>query len=510
MKKNIFIFFIILFHVQIANSQSQCFSNFEKILTSSEFKDLNHIRLLLEEDNYSRDSIQNFLMNCKLRSDFSFASWFGKDYECTMTYDEFNEIRELYPDVFKSVYYGNDFFVYDNSGIEIGKLINCFTTKSLSGLNLEKLIFPKTFAEINPEDYKLCTVSNISIQSVLLNPAGNENDGFTKVENPKWDNYIIHPVNKSIVRFDDTKVVRKIRGFFHSNPHNYQVIDFEITENEIKFIFSKNFFCTTVEFIIEDTKHKDGIYGPSLCKMMVIKELLERNNPKEIEDFLFAKINSAQLGFVMSLVEQYGKECMNLTNSEGNNALMILIKNDLKGKRLINLKLLLMRLGANEYINTTNNEGKNALIIAIEKYDKDIVKLCLEYGADIFINDKNGKSPLMYSLMEYEKNKITGHNKYAIEDIIELLLEKSVKQEIQKGYFDEPLIYSVERFSYEHGYESKLFLDVIKNMLENGASIDIVNNHWANEPLNCYGYFKSDLKKLLRSYGAKIKIKKYW
>jgi len=65
-------------------------------------------------------------------------------------------------------------------------------------------------------------------------------------------------------------------------------------------------------------------------------------------------------------------------------------------------------------INSKNDEGKTALHYAIERNKPEVVKLLLEYGADLNIEDPKGSTPLDYTTRtnNEEINKIiTAFNK---------------------------------------------------------------------------------------------------
>ncbi|WP_338967567.1 ankyrin repeat domain-containing protein [Spiroplasma endosymbiont of Lonchoptera lutea] len=139
---------------------------------------------------------------------------------------------------------------------------------------------------------------------------------------------------------------------------------------------------------------------------------------------------------------------------------------------------LLLENGAN--INLQNNNGNNALITAVENGHTDIVKLLLKNGADINHQNKFGITPLITAAT------------YGELDIMKLLLEKGANINHQNKFGITPLITAAT-----YGK-----LDIVKLLLENGAAINLTDENGNTALITAATYDYEKIVKLLLANGA--------
>ncbi|WP_338966784.1 ankyrin repeat domain-containing protein [Spiroplasma endosymbiont of Lonchoptera lutea] len=143
---------------------------------------------------------------------------------------------------------------------------------------------------------------------------------------------------------------------------------------------------------------------------------------------------------------------------------------------------LLLENGAN--INLQNNNGNNALITAVENGHTDIVKLLLKNGADINHQNKFGITPLITAAT------------YGELDIMKLLLEKGANINHQNKFGITPLITAASHDK----------LEIVKLLLENGATINLTDKNGNTALITAATYGKLDIVKLLLEKGAAINL----
>jgi uncharacterized protein len=71
-------------------------------------------------------------------------------------------------------------------------------------------------------------------------------------------------------------------------------------------------------------------------------------------------------------------------------------------------------------INTKNEDGKTALMIAIDRRQPEIVKLLIEKGADLNVQDKHGNTALTFTILNIAQSNMA-----------ELLIEKGADVDLQ-------------------------------------------------------------------------------
>ena len=138
---------------------------------------------------------------------------------------------------------------------------------------------------------------------------------------------------------------------------------------------------------------------------------------------------------------------------------------------------------------TTSNEGSgmdvwNALMIAIQKGHSDIVKLLLENGAQVNLQDNNGICALMSASQK-------GHS-----DIVKLLLEYSAHVNVQD---DDGL--SALMTASQNGHSQ-----VAKILLENSAQVDMQDKSGRCALMDASQNGHSEVVELLTMNGAKLDL----
>ncbi|BCS83611.1 putative ankyrin repeat protein [Cotonvirus japonicus] len=145
-------------------------------------------------------------------------------------------------------------------------------------------------------------------------------------------------------------------------------------------------------------------------------------------------------------------------NEFGWTALMIACRNCTIEKDAKLIKLLL-ECGAN--VNIQNNDGKTALMLLV-KYSEnnlDVIKLLLDNGADVNIKENSGWTALM-SISVF-------HDKLHYVDVIKLLLEYNAEINLQsKGGWTALMLAS--KYSATN-------TDIVKLLLDNNADINLKN-----------------------------------
>ena len=135
------------------------------------------------------------------------------------------------------------------------------------------------------------------------------------------------------------------------------------------------------------------------------------------------------------------------------------------------------------YIDTQDIIGRTALVIAIQYNSaipdqSDIIKLLIEKGASLDIQNDTGKTALMYSIM------------FDRIDIVTLLLEKGASLDNKDHHGRTAMMYAVFQRYVNHGetrctsspfhgdshYEKFNDSHIIELLIEKGASLDIQDN----------------------------------
>lgn len=137
-------------------------------------------------------------------------------------------------------------------------------------------------------------------------------------------------------------------------------------------------------------------------------------------------------------------------------------------------------------INSTDEEGRTGLIYAVldSEVSADIVLLLLNYGIDINIVDKSQKWSALHFAVQDNKH-----------DIVRVLLEKGAQVDITDSYGNTPLSKAI--FNFNGNTTS------IENLIYYGANPDRKNLHGVSPKDLCILSGKSNILKLLQKHEEK-------
>ena len=230
--------------------------------------------------------------------------------------------------------------------------------------------------------------------------------------------------------------------------------------------------------------------GKTALIWAVKKEYLEEGH---FEEEYFLKIEKEYLEIVKLLVEN-GAD-LDIQDNEGKTALIWAVK-----KEYFKIVKLLVENRAD--LDIQDNEGKTALIWASIKENFKIVKLLVENGADLDIQDNEGKTALIWAVKKEYLEEGHFEEEYFLKiekeylEIVKLLVENGADLDIQDNEGKTALIWAVK----------KEYFKIVKLLVENRADLDIQDNEgktaliWASIKEN----FK--IVKLLVENGADLDI----
>ena len=135
-------------------------------------------------------------------------------------------------------------------------------------------------------------------------------------------------------------------------------------------------------------------------------------------------------------------------------------------------------------INTTDKNGTTALHIAVEQGNLEIVKLLLQKGANVNLQDKAKRTPI-FMLENNLGNEVEGTL-----EILQFLISKGADVNVQNEEKETPLMLA----AYEEDFEA------VKILLKAGANPNLTDNE------NETAFMKTDsdeIKQLLLRYGAR-------
>ncbi|MGO4877556.1 ankyrin repeat domain-containing protein [Pedobacter psychrotolerans] len=134
-------------------------------------------------------------------------------------------------------------------------------------------------------------------------------------------------------------------------------------------------------------------------------------------------------------------------------------------------------LAGDKDVNEKNNIGYSPLAFAVINGHIDVVNLLIKFGADVNIQDIDGKSPLHYL---GDDNPDSKGNQL---EIAKSLIENGASISLLDNYKNNPLIAIV---SYPG--EDEVRIPLVKLLLENGADI----NHQNKSGISALGIAKDD------------------
>ena len=217
-------------------------------------------------------------------------------------------------------------------------------------------------------------------------------------------------------------------------------------------------------------------------KQELVKLLFKKDVILSIDNPVIDAIKYNQPGIAKFLIEK-GID-INAVDSEGKNALMYAIRNELS-----EIAKLLIEKGID--IHAVDVKGKNALMHAIQIRNSEVAKLLIEKGIDIHTVNSNGENALIYAI---ENN---------LPEVAKLLIEKGIDihaviQKASDFYTNQngknALIYAIE---------SKL-PEIAKLLIEKGIDIYAVNFYRENALIYAIKYQLPEVAKLLIEKGIDI------
>jgi len=142
--------------------------------------------------------------------------------------------------------------------------------------------------------------------------------------------------------------------------------------------------------------------------------------------------------------------------------------------------------------------GRTILIWAIDKEDMEIIKLLVEYGASIDIQDNSGLTALMRTVDNVFKIK---HYKL---EILNLLIEKGANLDLQTHQGKTALILALEQYDNStHNYKT-MYIEICKLLVENGCNVHIQDKNKFNALMYATLFNIPEIVKLLERIGSKI------
>jgi len=139
-----------------------------------------------------------------------------------------------------------------------------------------------------------------------------------------------------------------------------------------------------------------------------------------------------------------------------------------------------------ENIDRQNTSGKTLLMISCQEKNESVVRKLLLYNANIHLEDRDGNTALMYSLMgDYDKGRIP-----------QLLINLGARVAHKDKYGNTPLHWAVRS-------PSKYLFNIVLALIERGADLNAIGSMGA--PL--HGVLDDRVCELLLSRGAKMDLK---
>ncbi len=130
-----------------------------------------------------------------------------------------------------------------------------------------------------------------------------------------------------------------------------------------------------------------------------------------------------------------------------------------------------------------NRYSQTAMHIAAQRNNQEVVKMLLEAGASVDVQDRNGYSPLWYSIAYYNNNKITP-----------LLIEKSKNLNAKTKYGQTYLTTAAQ-----YGRDA-----IVKTLIEKGVSVDTPDKNGVTALMYAMQRSRMNLIDLLIKKGADI------
>jgi len=142
---------------------------------------------------------------------------------------------------------------------------------------------------------------------------------------------------------------------------------------------------------------------------------------------------------------------VNITNNEGDTALCLALKNVIKPSKRIKIVKILLQFHADP---NKSKPGKAPLLIELSHYyaESEIIKALIDAGANVNAQNKDGYTPLIYSVQEGKESAI-----------MQMLLNAGANLNIQNNYGETALFEAVECHN----------LNKVKILLNAGANPNI-------------------------------------
>uniref|UniRef100_A0A6C0ED74 Uncharacterized protein n=1 Tax=viral metagenome TaxID=1070528 RepID=A0A6C0ED74_9ZZZZ len=177
---------------------------------------------------------------------------------------------------------------------------------------------------------------------------------------------------------------------------------------------------------------------------------------------------------------------------------------------------ILLENGASSVINEADIGGLTPLLYATKRKHFDIIKLLVEHGADVNIQNKEGFTPLINSILYEDKKSVelllkSGANVeqkkgfltplniaciYGNMEIIELLLKNGADINTKNQYGVTPLIMSI----------GKKFINVVKLLIEKGANVNLSDEVGGTPLMYACGKNVFEIVELLVKNGANVNL----
>jgi ankyrin repeat protein len=261
----------------------------------------------------------------------------------------------------------------------------------------------------------------------------------------------------------------------NSNNNNKNNIIFNIVEKGLQF---EKKYKINLELIDKEGKTA-LLYAVKKQQHSVVQLLLENGaniNFAEIRrntsSIMYASLKYDDLMLNILLNKKY-KADINATDFQGNNALFFVFEKDIppgnltsgvyQNRRENSIKKLINN-GIN--INKRNIYGKTPLMRASELYDFSILKVLIENGADVNLQDNNGDTTLFYVVNKYFDSERHLDYLYRYKNRFRYLLRKQANIDIQNNDGTTLLMLAVQ----------KKDVGLVHYLLQKGANTNLVDN----------------------------------
>ena len=218
------------------------------------------------------------------------------------------------------------------------------------------------------------------------------------------------------------------------------------------------------------TAIKDHFNALKKCgESQLIKYIINQQNDKGWTPLMM--VCSGQLLYnnvmIVQMLLNNGAD-VDLKNSDGNTALMVLVSDEeaVFPHSNNNLEIVEMLLKRGADVNTQNQYGYTALMISgifySMNYSVRLIELLLKYNANVNIRDIDGDSALMWICEQFNSEKFDVR-------CVKLLLDEKADVNLQNKYKETALMIAARQSTRDNSIE------IIQLLLDGGANVNVMD-----------------------------------